>query len=65
LTRLVSASKARQAVVKSSVKIHGRDVAATWKVLVALVLLPVLWVTYTWLSGELVRELYRGGGSGG
>ena len=65
LTRLVSASKARQAVVKSSVKIHGRDVAATWKVLVALVLLPVLWVTYTWLSGELVRALYLGGGSGG
>jgi hypothetical protein len=31
---------------------------------VALVLLPVLWVTYTWLSGELVRELYRRGGSG-
>ena len=65
LSRLVSASKARQAVVKSSVKIHGRDVAATWKVLVALVLLPVLWVTYTWLSGELVRALYLGGGSGG
>ena len=53
LTRLVSATKAKQAVAKSSVKIHGNDVAATWKVLVALILAPVLWITYTSLSGTL------------
>ena len=34
LTRIVSAFKASQALRKSKVKIYGRDVAATWKVLV-------------------------------
>ena len=47
LTRTIAMVKANQAVRSSKVKIHGRDVMGTWKVLVALVALPALWVFYT------------------
>ena len=57
VARTVAAMKARQAVSKSSVKISGRDVAATWKVLVALGLVPILWFVYTWLSGILATSV--------
>ena len=55
LPRIVSAFKSSQALRKSKVKIYGRDVAATWKVLVALVLVPVLWGFYTYLSGSVAN----------
>ena len=53
----MAAFKASQALAKSKVKIYGRDVAATWKVLVALVLVPVLWGLYTYLSGSIALHV--------
>ncbi|CAG8789105.1 7172_t:CDS:2, partial [Gigaspora rosea] len=41
--------KAEEAVRSSSVKIAGRDVLATWKLLVALVVTPLLYSFYTFI----------------
>ena len=45
--KIISIRKSREALAASSVKIRARDVIATWKILVALALTPVLDVTYT------------------
>ena len=37
--------------------LSGRDVLATWKLLISLVFLPSLWLFYTFASGELLRRL--------
>ncbi|CAJ0755706.1 326_t:CDS:2 [Entrophospora sp. SA101] len=42
IARVISAKKAKEAVESSSVKVAGRDVLATWKLLVALVVTPSL-----------------------
>ncbi|RKP06390.1 hypothetical protein THASP1DRAFT_31790 [Thamnocephalis sphaerospora] len=47
---VISQRKAKQALAESSVKIKGRDVLATWKVLVALVLVPVIYALNVILS---------------
>lgn len=44
--KVFSRKKAKEAVAQSSVKIVGKDVIATWKLLVACVVLPVLYVFY-------------------
>ena len=49
LTRSISKRKARQAKQKSSVKIKGQDVIATWKVLVSLIVIPCAHIIYTGL----------------
>jgi glycerol-3-phosphate O-acyltransferase/dihydroxyacetone phosphate acyltransferase len=36
-----------EALAASTVKIQGRDVLATWKVLVSLAVVPLLYVIYT------------------
>lgn len=43
----ISKSKARAAKKASKVKIHGNDVISTWKLLVALVLLPIIYGFYS------------------
>lgn len=45
--KALSHKKAKEAMQSSSVKIEGRDVLATWKFLVGLVLIPVLYTLYT------------------
>lgn len=45
----ISKSKAREALAASSVKIAGRDVLASWKLMVSLVLLPSLYLFYTFI----------------
>ncbi|KAI8349694.1 hypothetical protein BD560DRAFT_410197 [Blakeslea trispora] len=45
--KALSAKKAKEALASSSVKIAGRDVLATWKFLVGLVLIPTLYGIYT------------------
>lgn len=45
--KIISVKKSREALAASTVKIRARDVVATWKILVALALTPVLDVTYT------------------
>lgn len=56
-TKLISIKKAKEALAASNVKIQARDVMATWKLLVALVVAPVsygwhvTWVTYCYRHG--------------
>ncbi|SAM02322.1 hypothetical protein [Absidia glauca] len=47
VAKVISTRKAREALAGSSVKISGRDVLATWKFLVGLVLIPTLYGLYT------------------
>ncbi|KAI1917662.1 Glycerol-3-phosphate/dihydroxyacetone phosphate acyltransferase [Ophidiomyces ophidiicola] len=46
-TKTISIKKSREALAASSVKIQGRDVMATWKLLVALAFAPLLYAFYT------------------
>ncbi|KAJ3413695.1 hypothetical protein HDV05_007683 [Chytridiales sp. JEL 0842] len=46
LSRVISKQKAAEALAGSTVKLQGKDVMATWKVLVALVVTPILYLTY-------------------
>ncbi|KAI8870993.1 hypothetical protein GQ42DRAFT_162320, partial [Ramicandelaber brevisporus] len=47
--KLISRKKAKEAVAGSTVKIEGRDVIGTWKILVGLVLTPLLYTSYAWI----------------
>ncbi|KAL2197850.1 hypothetical protein P885DRAFT_34217 [Corynascus similis CBS 632.67] len=49
-TKYISHQKAKTALAGSSVKIQGKDVIATWKLLVSMALAPVLYGTYTFLT---------------
>ncbi|CAG8482124.1 10324_t:CDS:2 [Paraglomus occultum] len=49
ISRWISGHKAKEAVAASSVKVAGRDVVATWKVLVALVVTPILYGFYAFI----------------
>jgi len=57
--RSIATCKAQQAVRDSSVKIHGRDVTATWKLLISLLCVPVLWLMYTLLAGVVAHHLFH------
>jgi len=46
-SKLISIKKSREALAASTVKLQGRDVMATWKLLVALALAPLLYALYT------------------
>ncbi|EEH45572.1 uncharacterized protein PADG_01722 [Paracoccidioides brasiliensis Pb18] len=46
-TKMISIRKSKEALAASSVKIQGRDVMATWKLLVALAFAPLLYTFYT------------------
>ena len=50
LAKIISKRKAKEALAASQVKLYGRDVLATWKVLVSLVVTPVLYVSYAALA---------------
>lgn len=45
-TKIISIKKSREALAASSVKVQGRDVMATWKLLVALAFAPLLYAFY-------------------
>lgn len=45
--KVISIKKSREALAASTVKIQGRDVMATWKLLVSMALCPVLYTWYT------------------
>ncbi len=47
LTRKVSRGKTAEALAGSKVKISGKDVVTTWKLLTALVVTPILWGFYS------------------
>ena len=46
-SKIISIKKSREALAASTVKLQGRDVLATWKLLVALALAPTLYALYT------------------
>jgi glycerol-3-phosphate O-acyltransferase/dihydroxyacetone phosphate acyltransferase len=56
-TRYISNKEAAKAAKNSSVKIAGRDVLATWKLMVAIILVPVLHLTYTSIAFLLYGEV--------
>lgn len=56
----ISKKKAKEAKMKSSVKIEGRDVLATWKLLIGLVLIPFLNLIYAFLFCWAFPELNAG-----
>ncbi len=47
--KIISVKKSKEALAASTVKIQAKDVVATWKLLVALVLAPALYTFYTLL----------------
>lgn len=47
ITKRVSHEKAAEALAGSKVKITGKDVISTWKLITALILTPVLWILYS------------------
>ena len=55
VTRSIAQVKAKQALAGSSVKISGRDVLATWKLMVSFFAAPCLWMFYTFISGVLAE----------
>ena len=46
-SKIISIKKSREALAASTVKLQGRDVMATWKLLVALAFAPMLYTLYT------------------
>lgn len=46
-TKVISIKKSREALAASTVKLQGRDVMATWKLLVALAFAPLVYALYT------------------
>jgi len=50
LASIISRKKAKQALAASSVKVAGRDVLATWKILISLGVAPVLYASYAFLA---------------
>jgi len=47
----MASKKAKEAVKSSNVKLKGKDVLATWKLLVAVVMIPSLYLTYSIILG--------------
>ncbi|KAL2119602.1 hypothetical protein VTJ04DRAFT_6563 [Mycothermus thermophilus] len=60
-TKYISHQKAKTALAASSVKIQGKDVIATWKLLVSLAFAPVLYNFYTCIFAYLVYRDRLGG----
>ncbi|EAU35745.1 conserved hypothetical protein [Aspergillus terreus NIH2624] len=46
VTKVISKKKSKEALAASTVKVQGRDVMATWKLLVALAFAPCLYIFY-------------------
>ncbi|CAI2176573.1 19597_t:CDS:2 [Funneliformis geosporum] len=56
ITRVISAKKAKEALKSSTIKVAARDVLATWKLLVALVVMPILYGFYTFITLSLAYK---------
>ncbi|SPO26849.1 related to SCT1 - glycerol 3-phosphate/dihydroxyacetone phosphate dual substrate acyltransferase [Ustilago trichophora] len=57
LAKIISHKKAKEALAASQVKVAGRDVLATWKVLVSLGVAPILYSFYAALATYLAHKL--------
>lgn len=56
LAKIISHKKAKEALAASQVKVAGRDVLATWKVLVSLGVAPVLYSFYAGVATYLAHR---------
>jgi glycerol-3-phosphate O-acyltransferase / dihydroxyacetone phosphate acyltransferase len=56
LAKIISIRKAKEALAASQVKLKGRDVLATWKVLVSLVVAPILYTFYAGVATYLAHR---------
>ncbi|KAF7294956.1 Glycerol-3-phosphate o-acyltransferase [Mycena indigotica] len=54
LASLISRRKAKEALAASVVKVAGRDVLATWKILVTLAMVPIQCFSYAWIATFLL-----------
>lgn len=54
--KLISHQKTKEALAASSVKLRGRDVMATWKLLVVGIFTPLLYIFYTLLFTFWIRS---------
>ncbi|BFZ54820.1 Glycerol-3-phosphate/dihydroxyacetone phosphate acyltransferase [Savitreella phatthalungensis] len=59
-TKVISKKKAAEALAGSTVKIKAKDVLATWKLLVAIGLVPLLYTFYTILGTWMVYHFELG-----
>lgn len=57
ISKSISITKAKEALKASSVKIKANDVVATWKVLVAMGLTPILYIVYSIVGSIVIRKL--------
>ncbi|KAK4127215.1 hypothetical protein N657DRAFT_567111 [Parathielavia appendiculata] len=60
-TKYISHQKAKTALAASSVKIQGKDVIATWKLLVSMAFAPILYNFYTGITAYKVYQDRLGG----
>ena len=60
-TKMVSTRKQRAALANSVVKLKGRDVVSTWKILVAMGLAPTLYCWYTFVVTLWLHHCRHGG----
>ncbi|KAK4200860.1 hypothetical protein QBC40DRAFT_67188 [Triangularia verruculosa] len=54
--KVISHKKAKEALAGSAVKVQGKDVIATWKLLVALALAPLCYNTYAFITLYMVHK---------
>lgn len=54
--KVISERKRKAALAASTVKIHARDVIATWKILVGMLLAPLLYTLYSFVGAYLLRK---------
>ena len=60
-TKIISVKKSREALAASTVKLEGRDVITTWKLLVAMALAPTLYAYYTIIVSAWLHYNRNGG----
>jgi glycerol-3-phosphate O-acyltransferase/dihydroxyacetone phosphate acyltransferase len=60
-TKVISVRKSREALAASTVKLQGRDVITTWKLLVAMAFAPALYIYYTIIVSIWLVYNRRGG----
>lgn len=57
LAKIISRRKAKEALAASQVKLKGRDVVGTWKVLVSMGVAPVLYLSYAVAATYFARRV--------
>jgi glycerol-3-phosphate O-acyltransferase / dihydroxyacetone phosphate acyltransferase len=60
-TKIISYRKSKEALAASTVKLQGKDVIGTWKLLVAMAVAPALYIYYTIIVSTWLVYNRRGG----